>query len=63
MALCDCVGLVGVKYDSLEGGGGINGLRTNEVGLGSAIGASGASPVLLNAAIRSRNEEDFSGLD
>lgn len=52
----------GAKYDSLEGGGGIKGFRTNEVGLGKVRGARGASAVLLNAAIRSRKDEGFSPL-
>jgi hypothetical protein len=35
----------------------MNGLRTNEGGFGNALGARGASDVLLNAAIRSRKDE------
>ena len=38
----------------------MKGLRTNDVGFGKALGASGASVALLNAAIRSRNDEGFS---
>jgi len=38
----------------------MKGFRTKEVGFGSALGASGASVVLLNAAIRSRKDDGFS---
>jgi len=38
----------------------MKGFLTNEVGLGNALGASGASVVLLKAAIRSRKDEGFS---
>jgi len=45
----------------------MKGFRTKEVGFGNARGASGASIVLLNAAIRSRKDDGFSltawGLD
>ena len=54
------MGFGGAKYDSLEGGGGMKGLRTKEVGFGKALGARGASVALLNAAIRSRKDEAFS---
>jgi hypothetical protein len=49
--------LAGTKYASLEGGGGMKGLRTNEVGFGKAFGTRGASVVLLNAAMRSRKDD------
>lgn len=55
------VGLGAAKYASFDGGGGMNGFRTNEVGLGIGFGARGASVVLLNAAMRSRKEDVLSG--
>jgi hypothetical protein len=41
----------------------MKGFRTKEGGLGKAFGASGASDVLLNAAIRSRKDEAPSSFD
>ena len=41
----------------------MNGFRTKEVGFGNALGARGASVVLLNAAIRSRKDDGFSLTD
>lgn len=51
--------LGGTKYEDFEGGAGINGFRTNDVGFGIVRGASGASDDLLNAAIRSRKDDGF----
>jgi hypothetical protein len=54
------VGFGGTKYDDFDGGGGMKGFRTNDAGFGMVRGASGASDVLLKAAIRSRNDDGFS---
>ena len=59
VGLVEWTGFGGAKYDSLDGGGGMKGLRTKETGLGRALGTRGASAVLLKAAMRSR-KEDFS---
>jgi len=63
VGLTGCGGFGGGRYAAFDGGGGIKGLRTNDVGFGMAFGFSGASAVLLKAAIRSRNDDTFSDLD